>query len=374
MEFKRIVHPVGASAFITETFSDKDKRVFDVVYDCGHTKSKYCTKHLKGLIDEHFKYDVVIDILFISHFDADHVNGLSYLIEKNHCVQGKTKVYLPLIDDNRIDLYDYLNGTFCRYVLTLLHQKQIQVMFVEPWRKDQNVTLPMKENSVPSGEPIPLSNNQILWKYIPFYIQDNSIIEDFINENYSRFESYGWDKFIEWPKGVKDDLKKRYRKAKSHLYRNADKRVNKINMNSMLLISKRAVALDRVKIIKYNKTYNQLSRKTAAINITDAACLYTSDAGLAEDEFLDIVFDVLAKTDTKKLCLFQIPHHGSYRNYNKRFYDKDRIVFDSLFVNGNPKSSNPAIFIDVINDANINKKILFIVDEDSLEQGVNLDS
>ena len=84
MKIIRTFHPVGQGAFYTEVFQDKDDTCFVVVYDCGtETGNRAMDKPLEDQITE-FKRSIgsnpKIDILFISHFHADHINGLNSLL------------------------------------------------------------------------------------------------------------------------------------------------------------------------------------------------------------------------------------------------------------------------------------------------------
>ena len=88
MELTRIFHPVGQGIFYTEKFHFGDK-VFNVVFDCGSENKNKIEKE----ISQTFTKEDSIDILFISHFHADHMNSLNYL--KDHCKKIK-RVIIPL--------------------------------------------------------------------------------------------------------------------------------------------------------------------------------------------------------------------------------------------------------------------------------------
>ena len=88
----RTIHPVGQGAFYSETlhrpgFND-DKHI---VYDCGSLSSK---SRLKEDIDNFLPKGSTIDVLFISHFHDDHVNGIKHLAKKYNI----KNVVLPQID------------------------------------------------------------------------------------------------------------------------------------------------------------------------------------------------------------------------------------------------------------------------------------
>ena len=91
MTMTRTFQPVGQGAFYTEQFSKIDGRAFNMVYDCGSDSLDY--QSLSEVIQKSFPGESVIDAVFISHFDSDHVNGLPELM-RHFKVR---KIFLPII-------------------------------------------------------------------------------------------------------------------------------------------------------------------------------------------------------------------------------------------------------------------------------------
>ena len=93
LQVVRTIHPVGQGAFYTETLHrpgmSDDKHV---VYDCGVLPF---SNRLEEEVGNFLPKNSTIDILFISHFHADHVNGLK-LLSKSYRIKH---VVLPQIDD-----------------------------------------------------------------------------------------------------------------------------------------------------------------------------------------------------------------------------------------------------------------------------------
>jgi ribonuclease BN (tRNA processing enzyme) len=87
----RIFHPVGQGAFYTEHHQIRDKG-FSIVYDCGSLTLN--VEERKKMIEDFFPKGAKIEILFISHFDADHINGIKAL--KDHC--EIKRVIIPLLN------------------------------------------------------------------------------------------------------------------------------------------------------------------------------------------------------------------------------------------------------------------------------------
>ena len=67
----RTFHPVGQGAFYSERHND-----FNIVYDCGTEWKNRGKKVIDKTIQSSFSKEDVIDILFISHFDYDHVSKI----------------------------------------------------------------------------------------------------------------------------------------------------------------------------------------------------------------------------------------------------------------------------------------------------------
>lgn len=76
----RTIHPVGQGAFYTEEFFDcNNERAHTVVYDCGSRTKIGRNNCIKKVVSGSFAEKQHIDVLFISHFDEDHINGIKYL-------------------------------------------------------------------------------------------------------------------------------------------------------------------------------------------------------------------------------------------------------------------------------------------------------
>lgn len=96
MELIRTIHPIGQGAFYSEKFKAEDGHTVNVVYDCGSGTTRTISQPCQDIINGAFNPGEEIDILFISHFHADHINGISTL--KNRC--NIKKVVIPHIDTN----------------------------------------------------------------------------------------------------------------------------------------------------------------------------------------------------------------------------------------------------------------------------------
>lgn len=88
MKITRVIHPIGQGGFYTETLSSGSQTI-NVVYDCGgfdkngqRKMKRYLDSYLKGPEKKTVKgFKKNIEAVFVSHFHADHINGLQYLLE-----------------------------------------------------------------------------------------------------------------------------------------------------------------------------------------------------------------------------------------------------------------------------------------------------
>ncbi len=79
-KMRRTFHPVGQGAFYTETFILGSDQYHTVVYDCGVSGD---TASINTCLESLGKtYGNNIDIVFISHFHADHISHIPILLEK----------------------------------------------------------------------------------------------------------------------------------------------------------------------------------------------------------------------------------------------------------------------------------------------------
>lgn len=94
--------PVGHGAFYAEEFE-----TFYIVYDCGTLASvKEARKIIEPIIKHGMDVTKPILALFISHFDADHINGIVFLKENNFNIQN---IFFPYVTDKEITTLEYFD-------------------------------------------------------------------------------------------------------------------------------------------------------------------------------------------------------------------------------------------------------------------------
>ena len=88
---QRFFHPIGQGAFYSERHTSYN---INIVYDCGTTNPSSQAK--QRVVNQSFRKDEIIHILFISHFDKDHISLIDTL---KKTVQRIERVVIPLLYD-----------------------------------------------------------------------------------------------------------------------------------------------------------------------------------------------------------------------------------------------------------------------------------
>jgi len=118
MQIKRTFHPIGQGGFFTEQhlFAGGDR--FTIVYDCGVRGN---SRDRDFVVQHPDLQGIDIDVLFISHFDSDHVNMLSVL--KRHVGHIKN-VVMPLLHNDERMVLTNLFRVLGHNILTLINHPE----------------------------------------------------------------------------------------------------------------------------------------------------------------------------------------------------------------------------------------------------------
>lgn len=339
-KIERILYPVGHGAFFVEKILG-----CVIVYDCGSRNHEILSKQIKSA----FSNGEVIDALFISHFDTDHVNGI---IELEEYMTPNTKVYLPFYYSNLTILYSQDVQIAIKLVKVTLDKKGIRPIQIKYGplqefrgyrrddinnrnRDDDNIGEPHEDEDgnliIESGTRIPLPHiggNKIkltypFWEYVPFMIHDDQkIFEAFKKEALAKgLDLNHLDKLTS--KQI-NDLRK--------IYHQHEVFQHTINENTMILLSHATRCFPRhwfyIDLQINQNCYFQCDCRclpyycNCRFCFCDGSCLYTGDSVLKRSSRLtakqcdyDIFLDRL-RNYTPKILLYQIPHHGSSNNSN----------------------------------------------------------
>ena len=341
---KRIFHPIGQGAFYSERHEN-----FNIVYDCGNWRN---TKLADKVVKQAFTKNEVVDILFISHFDYDHVNKIKTLSEHTKI----KKVIMPLRHENEktllINLYRALNFP----ILTLIENpqeffgKETQIITVSP---SENSESPVNDNigsidldnlttsSIQSGSILRKKFKSYEWVFIPFnydYKVRNFELENLLSEN-------GFD--IE---RLKNDSQYTINETISNLKKIKDiytKVSGNINQNSMLLYSginclrkdceKDVFCIDYPYRFYtccdefYYIRWHRMARKRHRVS-----CVYTGDSDLNVVKIKSIF-----RNFWKSVGTIQIPHHGDIKSFDKSVFD-DRYYWCPISVGEKNSYGHPS--------------------------------
>lgn len=347
---QRILHPVGQGGFYTEQFLLENDGGFEkssmlnVVYDCGSNTN---SRQLKNEISRTFKKNEEITALFISHFDQDHINGLTYL--SHNPIRF---LILPLLSES-LKLLAFLSTDIAKIekkeIETHFKIKVKNIIFVRPvseyekFTQDQANGSPINlslfssdsERSINSGTELQV-DSLIKWIYKPFNMASDREYDIFLEELKKKDIELA-NKLIDFvtnsykTKTIKEILDESEITTLKNIYFNISQR--KKNETSVVVYS--GPSFMRTNRKKYGLVMQGANEpyKTNSVGV-----LYTGDIDLNQDVDFDgqnyKAYDFISKqlSDLKKyLGIVQIPHHGSKHNFNSEitsvFADVDNYFY-----------------------------------------------
>ena len=314
MKLIRTFHPIGQGAFYTERHFVNGNE-FNIVYDCGSFSLKgiKLDRKIKSTFPENYK----IDILFISHFHADHINGIDIL--RKHC--KIETVVLPLLDIDAKTLLiasNYINESVTdiriidnpnEYFGNETTVISISEANIEEGGDGINMEAPIDISTlkqagiVNSGNAFVsgLANHE--WYFVPF--------------NYRHISSK--IKFIDALSALNLTLtdidtiaKIQANKAKiKAAYNSVD---GDLNQNSMLLFSgsnKEESISTFAPCQNFRFNYRLFNR----VDRLNSGCIYFGDIDLKKQDIINNIQVKLANL-LPYVGTIQVPHHGSIHNFD----------------------------------------------------------
>ena len=173
----RTFHGIGQGAFYSEKHEG-----FHIVYDCGTSNSpKYISQEIQQTFNQNDKV-----ILFISHFDKDHISGINELRNRTNI----THVIMPLLyDEDKFLKIAYLReGGLNEKILANpkeYYGETTKIIYVSPpdsnGKPNESLNLndslkefdskePADINIIPSGTMI--TNGKSDWVFVPYNYDD----------------------------------------------------------------------------------------------------------------------------------------------------------------------------------------------------------
>ena len=341
---QRIFHPVGQGGFYSESFKTNNNN-FNVVYDCGSI-----SRGVDKVISNSFDKNEDIDILFISHFDSDHVNKINIL--KNSVGKIKT-VIMPLLSEEDKDflplVYKWLGSEYKNSLDILNNPKEFfgsetKIIWVREVveSRDEESNQEIRDVAeiedgaeIKGGENINFSlEGRKFWIYKPYNyknkIRHKELLKKFRENNILINDL----KDIEYIFNHIKEIRKCYKEVEGS-----------INQNSLVLYSnlieyKDSTACIYIYIREDYWKFHPFWRYCFSKNQFNLGCIYTGDVHLKT-----IVDDFKNKIKRCKYYLpvntIQVPHHGSKNGFDIDFFNdfsegRRRIISPISFGLSNP--------------------------------------
>lgn len=174
-------HPVGQGCFYSgDIINNNHKKKFTLVFDCGTISSK---KYLDNSISVFKSTHDKIDLLIISHFDEDHVNGVAELLNGISCDTVIIPYYSPLL---RLGLFasnessnpDY--DLFLRSPMNYFLQEKFKISNIIVIGNDKEGNTEGSQNSIPIEPEGNLTNETLDFDFEN--IENNSNFSEYIRQ------------------------------------------------------------------------------------------------------------------------------------------------------------------------------------------------
>lgn len=322
--FLRTALPIGQGAFYFEKLEDRNGNLITVVYDCGSSSSH---RILFSQIDDFFQKGDEIDILFISHFDLDHINGILHLNDRCNI----KKIIMPLISPNMWYLYALSAINKDEYIIdfiSFIEGNRDKIIEVKPYniegvQEGENYflnDLSANVNQIESGSHINVSRctDGVYWIYIPInFAHSDQELSKLKGNILSRLQKNGITDISQ----LNSDVVARFNKEIRLGFKDADL---KLNENSLVVYSGPNKDMTQTDRYGHHICWSMGCRLIEAHyhrNIPDFylnrwrdACLFTGDAKLDIDRCNSVV--KIIKDLKSNIGTLQIPHHGSAHNFS----------------------------------------------------------
>jgi hypothetical protein len=340
MRMIRSFNPVGQGAFYTEKFIF-NKKEYNFVFDCGSVTDR--GRCIKKEIEANFMDNEEIEAVFISHCDEDHINGLDKLLKK--C--SIKKLFLPLIKDQNKALL--IMKSYARFgirsgsLIERLLDNPRDLINDDDYRVEQVILVnEISEERVSQGEDkkrfsinenigdeidsdselVLECGNISIWKFVMTNFNENRRIAELINA----FTAEGIripqnaDEMVEiWMNNSKKIIDIYQRKSKVKI-------TGDVNTNSLVVFSGKDDENVDVDLLNFHKHGYYSMYDIWTLNSMKSGCMYMGDYDANGSQKWKWIEDVYGR-EWKEINIWQLPHHGSWRNFNEKLTSHDANVY-----------------------------------------------
>lgn len=339
VEVVRNHYPVGQGFFSSQQILCDDKNI-TCVYDCGSVSKRH-DDLLDKYMDDLKETTDTIDLLFISHFDKDHLNGIKILADK-FCIKRVIIPYLDLFKklsvfisqgisfntsmniENDHNFLDYVIGSrdniFSRNDIEIIiagsELNTIQIGVIDS-------TL---LTSVDLGSSRKFNGKELFWEFAYFSLIPGSGFEQCLSDKFKEHLSEELRKDIENNnvESIYDNwltISNAYKSAVSDVSKAGVRKDDACNSSSLILYSGPSKKPRRYRSYGpycYYGPYDYVA--PARRNPFCLGWLGTGDARLKEYKNID---ELERKLGWRKdrIHTITVPHHGSDKNWRSRFIE-----------------------------------------------------
>lgn len=318
----RTIQPVGEGGFYTEIFSggfNGNVEEFCYVYDCGSSSRGEPGRTIGSALPA----GMVIEALFISHFDRDHINGIKKLKQAHkihHIVMPQIDGYkwFYVIFASILKQSATVDSEFIEDVETLKDEiPTVQVDFFDdttPPHSDVEIDdIPGAGVKIPCGTILITKFKEPLWVYIPVNIGLKVQIENLKRRLTPIFQGALGSTFQDFESLSGEDCAaviNNHRREINDVYKAV---FGTSNAASMALYSG---LKDNYYNVDTSFSYRQSCCDCCGYHMRrdyPEACLYTGDSNLKNEVLYNLINRRFPQL-IEHIGLAQIPHHGSIYN------------------------------------------------------------
>lgn len=360
--------PIGQGAFYVEKVFSYSSEPKIYIYDCGTATAKDVCDINTQIDSIKIEGSAAIEALFISHFHADHISGISTLKDKLKI----NKVFIPYLSEEEKIICKIYNHShlFENNIFDIDIVKEMDRLIDDPkeFFGDETILITVQKDDFNTDEIEFGDNNTNLsditedinlksgttlkcydtaWYYVPFNYEEEEKKQFFIQ----KLEKEGIDKNIVM--NNIDKIKKIYKvlSTKETIRKNGKEfKVSDLNSTTMALYSghKNTEKVEGI-IIK---------NREADIEKTHfhSGCLYLGDIDFTNKKIKGAIKKRLEKY-WGNISILQIPHHGSEHNFDLK--DIEETMQYAIISHGiKNRYKHPTI-----KDLNKNNKIICITED-----------